>query len=282
MCERSRSINMRPYGTRQLIRKNMLAKRHSLFQGANLKRGAQLVVLLLCATVVKFYYSTASVNQLRWILAPTTFLVELVSGNQFEFESHAGYLNSGHTFVIAASCAGVNFLITAFLMLSLRNWWRAGSRGKSLNLNWRFIPAAAMFAYLATLVANTVRIATALQTREARFKASWLDPNQLHRLEGIFVYFGFLLLLFLVSERMNSGNTVLEKRASMLRGAFFPLMIYYATTLGVPLVNGACRSSTTATDFWEHAVFVLLTPLLLILPLAIFRFHKHLIQGIRH
>src|SRR5712691_8663665 len=89
------------------------------------KRNAQLVVVVLCAAVVKLYYSTASVNQLRWILAPTTLLVELVSGSRFEFESHAGYINSDHSFVIAASCAGVNFLITAFLMLSLRKLWRA-------------------------------------------------------------------------------------------------------------------------------------------------------------
>jgi hypothetical protein len=50
--------------------------------------------------------------------------------------------------------------------------------------------------------------------------------------------------------------------------------MYYATTLGIPLANGAYRPGIAATDFWEHSVFVLLTPLLLILPLAMFRFYK--------
>lgn len=242
-------------------------------QNATWKRNAQLVVVLLCATVVKLYYSAASVNQLRWVLAPTTFLVELVSGSRFEFESYAGYLNSDRSFVIAASCAGVNFLITSFLMLSLRKLWR----DRSQNISWRFFLGAAVFAYLATLVANAVRISTALRLRRMPFEIGWLNPNQLHRFEGIFIYFGFLLLLFMASEkvyrtgsdsdRIPSLNSA--KPSGLFRQSFFPLLIYYATTLAIPLTNGAYRQGA---DFWEHSFFVLLTPLLLILPLATFRF----------
>ena len=111
---------------------------------------------------------------------------------------------------------------------------------------------------------------------------SWLSPNQLHRFEGIFIYFGFLLLLFMVSEKMSSENASgLSPHAGrprrdlgLFRQTLFPLLIYYATTLGIPLANGAYRPGIAATDFWEHSVFVLLTPLLLILPLAMFRFYK--------
>src|SRR5262245_28542399 len=83
-------------------------------------RIAQCIFVLVCASTLKLYYSAASANQLRWILAPTTALVELVSGASFEFESHAGYMSGDRSFLIASSCAGVNFLITAFLMLSMR------------------------------------------------------------------------------------------------------------------------------------------------------------------
>src|SRR6185436_18980102 len=99
-------------------------------QEVSLKRNAQLVVVIFCAGAVKLYYSTASVNQLRWILVPTTAMVELVTGSRFEFESYAGYISSDRSFVIAASCAGVNFLITAFLMLSLRKLWTARSQDR--------------------------------------------------------------------------------------------------------------------------------------------------------
>jgi exosortase K len=232
------------------------------------KRNAQLVVVMLCAAAAKLHYSTASVNQLRWILAPTTIAVELVSGSRFEFESHFGYINTDRSFVIAASCAGVNFLITSFLMLSLRKLW--GDR--SHDTAWRFIPCAALCAYLATLVANTVRISTALRVHRMPLEVGWLSPNQLHRFEGVFIYFGFLLLLFTVNEKMSSGNASSSAKASgLFRRHLYPLLFYYVTTLGIPLANGAYRQGD---DFREHSLFVLLTPLVLIIPFATFRFYR--------
>jgi hypothetical protein len=153
-------------------------------------------------------------------------------------------------------------------MLSLRKLWG----GRAQDTAWRFIPCAALCAYLATLVANTVRISTALRLHGTRVETGWLSQNQLHRFEGIFIYFGFLLLLFMVSEKMDSENASSSENASGLsRRLFFPLLIYYATTLGIPLANGAHRQGA---DFREHSLFVLLTPLLLILPLAAFRFYR--------
>lgn len=222
---------------------------------------AQLTLVLLCALALKYFYSTASVNELRWILAPTTVLVELLSGRSFEFESYMGYMSSDHTFVIAAPCAGVNFLLTAFVMLGLRRLWR--DRFKAVG--WSFLPAAALIAYVATLIANTVRIVVALQGLEL----SWLTRNQVHRLEGIVVYFGFLLLLFVVMERFESAKSSLSRLA-------LPLVIYYATTLGIPLVNGAYRQYAS---FWEHFIFVLTLPLVLVLPAILIRGFSAFIRG---
>ncbi len=131
---------------------------------------------------------------------------------------------------------------------------------------WGFIPAAATLAYLVTLVANTARISIALWLQRMPAELSWLSPAQLHRFEGIFIYFGFLLLLFVVSERMSA-----EKTAGQFRQSFFPLLVYYTTMLGIPLLNSAYRQGT---DFWEHSLAVLLVPFLLLLPLAMFRFYR--------
>jgi len=90
----------------------------------NWTRIAQCVVALAGALALKLHYSTASADQLRWILAPTAALVELVSGASFEFESRAGYISRERGFLIANSCAGVNFLIAAFLtpMSPVQHW----------------------------------------------------------------------------------------------------------------------------------------------------------------
>ena len=229
---------------------------------------AQALVVLVSAITLKYFYSTASVNELRWILAPTTFAVELISRERFQFESYAGYINNNHTFVIAASCAGVNFLLTAFLLLSVGKLWR----NRRQNVKWSFLPLAALVSYVATLVANTVRITTALQLRKMKIESSWLSAGEIHRLEGIFVYFGFLLLLWVLNERMNYGRSGArfmpfrnDERFSFLRRSVFPLLIYYGTTLGIPLLNGAFRQA----EFWQHSAFVLLIPLLLIIPIGV-------------
>ncbi|MEO8043231.1 MAG: exosortase K, partial [Acidobacteriota bacterium] len=161
----------------------------------NLKNLLQLSTIFAIAFALKSFYSTASVNDLRWILAPTASLVELITSTHLEFESQAGYISSDHTFLIAASCAGVNFLIISFLMLSLAEFSRKG------HIAWRVIPFAALASYAATLTANTVRIVIALWMHDEKLTTAWLDADGLHRLEGIVVYFGFLVLLFFARER---------------------------------------------------------------------------------
>jgi len=210
---------------------------------------------LLCALGLKLYYSAASPDELRWILAPTAWLVELLSGRSFSFEAHAGYMSTDHTFLIAGSCAGVNFLITAFLMLALKQLWAP----RELPLRWKFIPFTALIAYVATIVTNTVRICLAVQLKSLTGEIDWLTSNQLHRAEGIFVYFIFLLLLYMIVEKQQSEKAFLWK----LR---FPLLIYYSITLVLPFLNGGYRRGL---EFWEHSVFVLVIPLITLLPVMV-------------
>ena len=151
-----------------------------------------------------------------------------------------------------------------------------------------------------TLVANTVRITTALQLRSMSIESGLLSPGQLHRFEGIFVYFGFLLLLYVISDFVSgappvadepavkrkclAGNTgalifgrqtrtvalqslnadARPRRRVTFQRCLFPLVIYYGTTLGIPFLNGAFRQA----DFWEHSAFVLLIPLVFVIPFA--------------
>jgi exosortase K len=219
----------------------------------NPKAVVQFVAVLTAALALKQYYSTASANDLRWMLWPTTCLVEMVTGTRFYFESYAGYMSSDHTFLIAAPCAGVNFLIAAFLLLSIRTIWIRRER----SVDWLFLPLAAAAAYALTIIANATRITSALWLNEARPALLGFDREEIHRLDGIFIYFGFLLLLFAISEKLTSSTKAMRPRHYL-----FPLAVYYAMTLAVPLANGAFRQGP---EFGRHAMFVLLTPVLLIL-----------------
>jgi hypothetical protein len=92
------------------------------------------------------------------------------------------------------------------------------------------------------------------------------------------VYFGFLLLLFVISEKVCLGWV---HASDLLWRSFFPLLIYYVITLGIPLANGAYRRGA---DFWEYMIFVLLTPLFLLLPVVIFLSVKNrrIAQSVTH
>jgi len=59
-----------------------------------------------------------------------------------------------------------------------------------------------------------------------------------------------------------------DRRASNFR-IVFPLSVYYATTLGLPILNGAYRQGI---EFWEHSLFVLVLPVVLVVPVVLARF----------
>jgi exosortase K len=219
-------------------------------------RAIQVVTILAIALALKYHYSVATVNDLRWILEPTRLLVETVTSHTFRFEPYAGYLIDDRTFIIAASCAGVNFLIIAFLMLN------AGQLYRERRLTWTHIGTSMLIAYFTTLVANTVRIAVALQMMKYDLRVGDLSEEDIHRLEGIIVYFGFLLLIFFVSEKI--ADRTQPNPSTLLRRSLIPLAIYYTATIGIPLARGAYREPS----FWQHSLFVVITPLIIALPIV--------------
>jgi exosortase K len=228
-----------------------------------LNYSAKWAAVVLLAAALKLYYSSAGVDDLRWILAPTAFLVELTTGLGFYFEAHVGYMSIDRTFLIALPCSGVNFLIVAFLTLSFR-------RLLGDHVTWRSLGLAAVIAYLATIVANTARISVAIQLRDLAPALDWLEPEDLHRLEGIAVYFAALLVLYFADERFDHHNRDrhADRRTNTLRRYLLPLGVYYAVTLGIPIANGAYRQGS---EFWRHSLFVVLAPVVLIAIVQILR-----------
>jgi exosortase K len=222
----------------------------------NRKAAVQFVIVLAAAAALKQFYSTASANELCWILWPTTTLTELITGTHFTFEPFAGYMSIDRSFLIASACAGVNFLIAAFLMLALSMLWKDRLTG----MKWRSLLVGAATAFIVTVIANATRISSSLWFNRSRPTLAGLDRDEIHRLDGIFVYFGSLLLLYVVSEK------VVNKTVCGLRTYLFPLAAYYLMTLAVPVLNGALKQGS---DFWQHAAFVVATPIVLIAAVAI-------------
>ena len=209
-----------------------------------------LVVVALVAYGLKRHYADATTDALSWILTPTAHLVGLVTGVAFVAVPGEGYFSAERMFLIEKACAGVNFMIAAFAMVAFALLHRA----RTVRHGAAVIGVSLLASYAAAVVVNTVRIVIAMWL--AAHPIGWLSltPADIHRLEGITVYFGGLMLLYALVQRIDRGGAVFRY--------VLPLGCYYLVTLGLPLANGAAQASDA---FLTHAVIVLLVPPVLIL-----------------
>jgi exosortase K len=223
-----------------------------------------LTVVALVAYALKRHYADATTDTLSWILTPSAHLVSLVTGVAFTAVPGEGYFSAERMFLIEKACAGVNFMIAAFALVALALLHRVPS-GCSVRRVLLFGPGATIVgvsllaSYLAALVVNTVRIVIAMWL--AAHPAGWssLSPAEIHRLEGITVYFGGLWLLYGLVQWIDRSG--LATRGGLAFRYALPLGCYYLVTLVVPLANGV----QAGRAFFAHAMVVLLVPPVLIL-----------------
>jgi exosortase K len=157
-----------------------------------------VVVVALVVWGLKRHYAEAGADALRWILQPTATLVGLVSGATFTMAPGEGYISRERMFLIEKSCAGVNFMIAAFgmVVLALLRRIRSGVSGAGV------LAVGLAASYGAAVLVNTVRIAVAMWLAAHPAPVAALTPADVHRIEGIAVYFIGLVLLYELVRRV--------------------------------------------------------------------------------
>ena len=206
-----------------------------------------LAVVALVAYGLKRHYADATTDALSWILTPTAHVVGLVTGVAFAAVPGEGYFSAERMFLIEKACAGVNFMIAAFAMVAFALLHHA----RSFRGGAAVVGLSLLASYVAAIVVNALRIVIAMWLAAQPMLWTTLTAAEIHRLEGITVYFGGLLLLYSLVQRLDRGEFTYA----------LPLGCYYLVAVGVPLVNG-----TPAGDaFFAHAAIVLFLPPVLIL-----------------
>lgn len=235
---------------------------------------------------MKYYYSQADAESLRWILGPTAGWVEILSGIPFVYERGMGYVNHSLRFLIAPSCSGVQFLIITAAMLIFTYVHRladfrsprllelfgpkcpnpcntdadaqVGTTGTTLartgkGLGW--ITASLLLSYLFTVFVNGLRIIVAIYLPSffERFHVfgGFLTADRLHTMIGAVVYFAALLTLHqLVGLLLGQTHGTEKRRTPLLRKCLSPVFWYFFIVLGIPFLGRAYRKSGSAfTDF---------------------------------
>jgi exosortase K len=165
-----------------------------------------LVIVALAAWGLKHHYARAGAEDLRWILRPTASAVAALTGTTFTLSPDEGYLSRDRLFLIEKSCAGINFMIAAFGMLAITLRHRARSAVSAAAV----LAGVLGLAYVSAVLVNTARIAVAMWLAVRPGLLTGLTADQLHRVEGIAVYFGGLLLLFELARRLDGRTVPLE------------------------------------------------------------------------
>ncbi len=212
------------------------------------ERHACVVVAFGLAWLLKHHYSQASAEELRWILAPTTWLTSLLVPGEFTFQSGQGYLSREQSVLISPACAGVNFLIVALLSLVL------GFSGHFAGLRKRaeWLAASLGLAYLTTLVVNALRIGLSVAVAHWAARVTGLTFQSVHRLLGILIYLAGLLGLCLTVQLWLSSRGIGPAKAGApgrKRALWLALGCYVTVTLLVPLLRGAAHNP----EYWSHA-----------------------------
>jgi exosortase K len=168
-----------------------------------------LVVVALVVWGLKRHYADAGADALWWILQPTAWLVGVVSGVTFTVAPGEGYVSHERMFLIEKSCAGVNFMIAAFGMVVVALLRRVRSFASGCSV----LAVGLAAGYGAAVLVNTVRITVAMWLAAHPVPVSTFTPADVHRIEGIAVYFGGLVLLYELVRRVERGAPGAEVRA---------------------------------------------------------------------
>lgn len=167
-----------------------------------------LAVVALAVWGMKRHYSDARPDDLSWILGPTTRLVGVMTNTEFAFVPGEGYVSHARLFIIEKSCAGINFMIAAFGMLVFALFRRVRTGFSAAGV----LSVSLIASYVAAVVVNTARISIAMWLADHPLAWSRLTAADVHRIEGIAVYFTGLLLLYGLVESLDRRALLVRSR----------------------------------------------------------------------
>ena len=206
------------------------------------KKAIYVAAVLMCACGAKAFYSKAGSDSLEWLLTPTAYLVEAVSGIAFDNEPGLGWVNGDFGVIIAPSCSGMNYLIMLFCLSTLSAVPKL--RSLSALCGWGLI--SALTAYVSTLSVNSLRIWLAILLYEADIYSVSLTEESVHRVAGVSIYYFFMVFYyyavsFILNLATGQRHGPAEDFAGLGRIVRFlwPFCCYLIFSVTIPFLRGA-------------------------------------------
>ena len=151
----------------------------------------------------KFGFTYADNDNLIFLLKPTDKLVGLLTGSNSVYISDKGFFYNQLNIVIDKSCAGFNFWVLSFLMLTFLGLKYFNSKIKKLLA----IPLALISAYCLTIFVNTSRIFVSIVIQNQMNDIFSNQKHIIHETIGIVTSLSFLILTYFIIDKILIKKT---------------------------------------------------------------------------
>ncbi|MBX2875604.1 MAG: exosortase K [Saprospiraceae bacterium] len=158
---------------------------------------------ILLFFLMKTAYSTAAVQDLTFLLFPSSELVGTFTGTSHVFLVDQGYYNEALNILVNKSCSGFNFWAISFLMSycliekSAHTWQR----------NILLLPTILIATYFFTILVNGTRILFSVFLHSSPISMLTEAPPWMHQAEGSFIYLSYLIIAFLSIDYFQTPKT---------------------------------------------------------------------------
>jgi exosortase K len=166
---------------------------------SRLKTIVLALVLLGTAVAVKWWYRTATLDDLAFVLRPVAEAITLFTGSPWTLVPAEGYVFRELGMVIDRSCSGINFLVIVWITFAFLLVRRSAAGCVAPYM----AVIAGAGAYVLTLLANTGRILCLVALEQQGHHAG---PKQ-HEALGAFFFISILLLASLALDRSLQPRT---------------------------------------------------------------------------
>lgn len=172
-------------------------------QTANQHNLSYYLGILLLFLLLKYLYTLSANDHLLFLLTPTNTGVEIVTGSTATYLSTTGFVYHRLPIIIDKSCAGVNFWLLSFTLLTLStiHFYKSHSHKFLACITLLFI------SYAATLFVNISRILVAILSLKYKNLHTSLSQEWMHEAQGAFIYLLFLTVLYLSIQYLTAKLT---------------------------------------------------------------------------
>jgi exosortase K len=166
-------------------------------------------LLVVMVIALKVYFTFLDHDGIRLFIAPTSWLVSIITNAPGKFLPGLGYLHADLNILIDKSCSGFTFWQLTLVTLGFHFQSRIRRGGDIL---W-YLLTIIIVGYLLTVMVNTARISLSTFLHRKDFGLSLPDVEWLHQAEGAFTYLIALILIHYTTILILKRRPVYEVAA---------------------------------------------------------------------